>query len=101
MASTYDPTLPTNLDWVRYLIRDVVVATPLFSDEEIAATIVEVTPGSKAGAIKYLAAVILLKALHRDWMTRGRGAASKKIGRLSIAYGTGAGINVDAALQSN
>lgn len=99
MSSTYDPTLPTDLDWVRHLLRDVDTTTPMFQDEEIDAVVTATLLSISSPAARYFAAASLLAALHTQWMSRGKGIASKKISKFSITYGTGIGINVDAAVQ--
>lgn len=96
MPATYDTTLPTDRDWVRRLIGDVNVVTPMLQDEEIDAALAE---RAAHQARKYLTAADVLSFLHTLWMSRGKGVASKKVERLAIVYGTGAGINVDAAVQ--
>lgn len=97
MAATFDPTLPSTRDWVRFLIQDVTVATAMLQDEEIDAVIAEQYQSSSK-ALKYLAAAECLSVLHLRWMTGGHGVASKKVDQLSIVYGTAAGINVDMAV---
>ena len=37
MSATYDPTLPTDKDWVRFEVRDVNTSGFIFQDEEITA----------------------------------------------------------------
>jgi hypothetical protein len=32
-------------------------------------------------------------------MSTGKGVASRKVSRLTVVYGTGAGINIDVAIQ--
>jgi hypothetical protein len=100
MSATYNPALPTDLDWVRHLIRDTDIVSPLFQNEEIQAVLdLKVSQAITSPASRYFAAADLLSSLHTLWMARGRGVASKKVGKLAITYGTGIGINVDAALQ--
>ncbi len=41
MSATYDPTLPTDLDWVRFLTGDRDVIAPRLQDEEITALLAE------------------------------------------------------------
>lgn len=41
MAATYDPTLATDRDWVRFLIGDRTVASARLQDEEIDAVLTE------------------------------------------------------------
>lgn len=98
MSASFDINLGDEVSWVRFLIGDTTVATANFTDEEITANLSASTVSS-AEAKRYLVAAELLDILHRRWMTLGAGYASKKVGSLSIAFGTGIGINVDAALQ--
>lgn len=101
MAATYDPALPTDRDWVRLLLQDHAnLASPLFSDEEIDAVLTATTQTITSPAARYFAAATLLTAAHTAWMSKGRGVASKKVEKLSIAFGTGAGINIDVAIQA-
>ena len=41
MAATYNPAMPANLDKVRFLIQDTVVATAMLQDEEINFMLIE------------------------------------------------------------
>lgn len=79
MAATYDPTLPADLDWVRFLVGDRrvdPVTAAALSDEEILAVL-----GAEAN--KYLAAARCGEAI----IAKSRGAVSKSVGDLSISYG--------------
>ena len=35
MSATYDPTLPSEIDWIRFLLGDTDTDNPLMSNEEI------------------------------------------------------------------
>ncbi len=59
MTWTYDPTLATDRDKVRFGIQDTEEGDPLFADEEIAATMTAVT--SVDNTILSLAKKLLLK----------------------------------------
>lgn len=84
MSATYDPTLPADKDWVRFLIGDRGTPTgagnnvsgTTLSDEEIAAVLAE-------EANKYLAAARCGETIQ----AQGHGATSKSVGDLSISYG--------------
>lgn len=97
MPATYTASLPTDRDFVRFLVGDVVVASAMLQDEEIDAVLD--AEGWPSPAVRYFAAARCLSTLHTRWMSAGRGKSSKKVSRLQIVYGTGAGINIDAAIQ--
>lgn len=102
MTVTYNPSLVSDLDWVRFLVSKTVTTDTELQDEEIQA-VIDSQPsngqsGGKSSAVYYAAAVCLGR-LHTGWMTKGKGVASKKVSRLSIVYGTGSGINIDIAIQ--
>lgn len=98
---SYDPSLASDRDWVRFLVRDNNPLREMLTDAEIDGVLAEVTVsyGITNAARKYLAAAKCLETLHTAWMSRGRGVSSRKVDDLSVVYGTGAGINVDAAMQ--
>ena len=78
MSATYDPTLATDMDWVRFLIYDRDTAAARLQDEEILAVLVE-------EANKYLAAarcgeILLARSFPGD-------ITSKKVAELSLAWG--------------
>lgn len=97
MSFTYSATLATDRDWVRFLVHDTVSTGHLLEDSEIDAALAE--RPSTAGR-KYLTAADLLSVLHTQYMTKGKGIASKKVSRLTVVYGTGGGINIDIAMQN-
>ena len=76
MSATYDPTLPTDRDWVRFLVGDRVVASNILEDEEIDALLLE-------EANKYLAAARAGEVI----LSRSRGVVSKTVADLSLTYG--------------
>lgn len=80
MSATYDSSLPTDKDYVRFLVRDTVPATAQLQDEEIAALLTE--EGNK-----YLAAAAALESLLTGWSSAGRGVIEKAVGKLRIRRG--------------
>ena len=91
MAATYDPALPANLDWVRFLIGDTDVSgtSARLQDEEILALIAEEVAETGAGVwTKYFAAAAALEALVNRWSTAAKGVLAKQVSKLSIRYGT-------------
>lgn len=80
MASTYDSTLSTDKDWVRFLVGDTDVPNTQLADEEIAALLVEESN-------KYLAAASALSTLLVTWSSSGKGVMEKQVGRLRIKRG--------------
>lgn len=85
MAATYTDTLPTNKDWVRFLISDTDVSSAFFTDEEITAVLAEET--SSGTALKYYAAASCLSTLLARWQSAGKGIREKMVSRLRIRYG--------------
>jgi len=103
VSFSYSPSLPSDLDAVRFLVPDTVTPGHELQDEEIAAVLAQQPSngqsGLKSSAVYYAAAVCLAR-LHRKYMTSGRGKTSRKVSRLSVVYGTGSGINIDIAVQT-
>jgi hypothetical protein len=91
MAATYDPTLATDADYVRFLVpdTDVTPATDAqFSDEEIAAVIAEEQSNGRTGAsTKYFVAAVLLGILRSKFATLGEGRRRKIVDELEVEYG--------------
>lgn len=93
MSFTYIPSLPANLDWVRYLIGDTDSTNVRLQDEEILAIIAEETSTGKA--LKYFAAASALSTLHLRWSSAGGGLAEKEVDGLRLRWqgSTNIGIN--------
>lgn len=97
MSASYSRPSASTRDFVRFLIRDIDVGNAMLEDEEIDDVIA--TETSTGAALKYFAAATCLETLHTAWMSKGKGVSSRKVSRLTVVYGTGAGINIDAAIQ--
>lgn len=79
MAATYNISLPTDKDWVRFLSGDRDVTAAKLQDEEIIALLAE-------EANKYLAAARACEAI----IARSGGLVVKQVGDLKLQYsGTG------------
>ena len=91
MSATYDASLPTDGDYIRFLVpdTDVTPATDAsFSDEEIAAVIAEQQAKGRTGrSTKYFATAQLLGILRSKYATLGAGVREKKVDELSVEYG--------------
>jgi hypothetical protein len=86
MSATYDPTLPTDRDWVRFLISDTdVVANAQLQDEEIDAVVADETATGEA--LKYYAAARCLSVLFQRWTSSGHGVIEKQVLQLRIRRG--------------
>lgn len=85
--NTYDPTLPTDVDWVRFLIGDT-SQEPVFHDEEIQAFLDMNTTEYGTGIWnRYFTAADVLGALAQRWRMKAGDVSSKSVSRLSISYG--------------
>ena len=82
MSFSYDNTLASDRDWVRFLLSDTVEADATLTDEEIDAVLLET-------ANKYCAAVLLGGTMVGRWTVAGAGVVEKRVGDLSITYGSG------------
>lgn len=91
MAVTYDPTLATDRDWVRFLTADTDTTSALISDEEIDAVLSAESAASPANRY-FAAATILGFAQSRAFSASAQhnGLSSKRVGSLSMAWGTDA-----------
>lgn len=96
MTTTYDPTLATDLDHVRFLIGDTDTTSAIFQDEEISAVLGFQTAPS--AAIPYFAAADILSQLSGKYSVAGEGRIQKTVSKLTLIWG----VNEDAnsALQS-
>jgi hypothetical protein len=75
MTYTYDPRLPTDKDWVRFLVGDRNMEQAVLSDEEIRATLSIVSNVYCAAALCAQTAV-----------ARTGGVVEKQVGDLTIKY---------------
>lgn len=85
MTATYDTTLPTNKDHVRFLIGDTDITNPRLSDEEILAVISEQTASGKS--LKYFASAACLSALLSKWSSAGEGELEREVDDFRIRRG--------------
>ena|ERR1700753_1255388 len=90
MSSSYDSSLPSDKDWVRFLTGDTDVTNPSLQDEEILAVITEesiqIGP-SGAQALKYFASAMCLERILSGQSLAGEGVESIKVGSLTITQG--------------
>lgn len=92
MTCTYDPTLPTNRDWVRLLVGDTNTPNCSISDEEIDAIISESVRDNGTGEwTKYCAAADALALLAQSGalIEASDGVERKRVGRLELERGAG------------
>jgi len=75
MAATYDPTLATDKDWVRFLSGDRDITKAFLQDEEILALLLE--EGNK-----YLAAAQACE----EYIAKTGGLVTKKVGELQLHW---------------
>lgn len=83
MTQTYDPSLSTDKDWVRFTIGDTTFSSTvpaLLSDEEIEALLADEEN-------KYLAAAEALDSLRVRWSNGGKGVLEKQVSKLKIKKG--------------
>lgn len=95
MSFSYDSTLSSNVDIVRFLIGD--TAEPaLFTDEELSALLGLQT--ATGAALPYFAAAEALSTLSGRYANAGKGTIQKTVSKLTKIWG----VNEDAndALQS-
>lgn len=86
-TKTYDPALPTDKDWVRFLAGDRDVSKAQLYDQEIDALIAAEASNGKSGgqsSAVYLAAARALEGLAVSWQTAGKGIVEKRVDDLQI-----------------
>ncbi len=84
MAATYDASLASERDWVRFFIGDRDVTKAALQDEEIVAVIAEEQTRAGAGDhVKYLAAARCGEVL----LAQTKGLVSKQVEDLRLAWG--------------
>jgi len=87
MAFTYNPAIPSDLDFVRLKTGDTDATSPQFQDEEIAALLADAATTYSGLAVRYSAAATALSMLLARWAGAGRGVVSIQVSRLSIHQG--------------
>jgi hypothetical protein len=95
--NNFIPSLPTDVDWVRFLVGDW-GECPKVPDETIQAIVDAAIARHGAGAwVKYLAAAEVLDAMLVAWRAENKGRSEERVSRLSITYG-GVGGSMDFML---
>jgi len=95
---SFDPSLPTDKDWVRLLIGDTDPTDEAVTDATIAALLVEVQAhGASAEAAKYCAAAQAGSVAMAFWMASTGGIVEKVVSKLRIQY---AGGGTQSALEA-
>ena len=85
--NNFIPSLPTDLDWVRFLIGDW-KDCPQLDDETIQAVIDAETARHGPGEwVRYLAAALCLEAMLIQWRAAAKGVSEEEVSRLRIEYG--------------
>lgn len=90
MSANYDPSLPIDKDWVRFLIGDTREPFSLTNEE------LEALLGDAEYPNQYLAAA----AAGRRITAKGKGAVSKSVAELSLSTSAGPGSAYAALVQS-
>ena len=95
---SFDPTLPTDRDWVRLLTGDDDPLNEQVADATIDAVLVEVlAQGASAGAAKYCAAAQIGALVAAGWTFASGGVVEKQVSKLRIQY---AGGGANSALEA-
>ncbi len=90
MSEPLDPTLSSDIDWVRVMIGDSDINTRQLEDDTIAALLAEaVTRGARTGGAKYCAAAQAGELLAARWQAKDKGAVSKQVSKLRIRFADG------------
>lgn len=79
---SYDPTLPTNRDWVRFTVGDVNTTSEKVTDSEIDAILVQY-PVKECAAVRVLEAII---ARSGSGASTARNLKSKSVDGISVSY---------------
>lgn len=88
MAFTYDATLLTDRDWVRFYVPDKVAAVAIYQDEEIDALIAEQMAKGRTGlSAKYYASASALRNLVGEYALVGGGLRRKEVDDLELEFG--------------
>lgn len=85
VPATYDPTLPTDKDHVRFLIGDTDTDDAKLADAEILATLAEEIATGEA--LKYYGAASCLSVLRTRWASAGEGVLEKEVDDIRVKRG--------------
>lgn len=92
MADSYDETLSTDLDWVRFLTWDTDIVSagrPRHSDEEITAVVAqEISEGRTGDSTKWFASATILCADQGMWASLGEGLSEKRVDEIKTQFNT-------------
>lgn len=87
---SFNPSLPTDRDWVRLFIGDDDPLHEQLADATIDAILVEVlAQGATAAAAKYCAAAQAGQLVAAGWVASQAGKVEKQVSKLRIQYGGG------------
>lgn len=87
MATSYDPSLPTDRDRIRFLVRDT-SAVFRFQNEEIEFYILEEsTLGTEPVCVQYEVAILLLSRILSDMSQSGASSGVDDVRRIEYATG--------------
>lgn len=88
MSFSYDDTLPTDRDWVRFHVPDKIAAAAIYQDEELDALIAEqVAKGRNGLATKYYASASALRGLVGQYALLGGGLHRKEVDDIQVEFG--------------
>lgn len=103
MSFSYDETLSTTRDVVRFLVSDIIgpAASALFQDEEIDG-IITLRTGERvtAAALPYDVAALLLGQLLTRFSFKGKGVEEKVVDKLRIRFGIGGQSSLPEAIRA-
>lgn len=95
--NNFNPSLATDLDWVRFLVGDW-AGCPQIPDEIITAMLADNVVLHHAGRWnRYFVAAEVLDAMLIQWRTTTKGKSAERVSRLEIEYG-GTGGHMDEML---
>ena len=96
--NNFNPTLATDLDWVRFLVGDVAECEQV-SDETIEAMLAQSELDHRRGTWnRYWVAAMVLDAMVVGWRASNRGVSEEEVSRLRIEYGGTSG-SIDQMLS--
>lgn len=99
MSNPFNPSLETDVDFVRFLVGDW-QGCPQVPDEVIAALLTDAVGSYGTGTWnRYWVAALVLDAMVVQWRAANKGKSSETVSRLSIEYGGTSG-HIDELLAT-